>query len=330
MQTPVSVSREAASSEFAPADFPGLSISERHVGQMISAVEAGRADDALLNIRAETGGRARVIGVTGPPGSGKSTLVDVLAAHARERGMTVAILAIDPSSDRTGGAVLGDRVRMSRHSTDLGVYIRSMATRGSTRGLAAATRDAVRIVEAAGYDVVIVETVGIGQVELDIVRLADTVAVLTVPGLGDTMQMNKAGIMEVGDVFVVNMADRPETPTTVRELRQALAIGHRHDAMPAICTTVARTGEGVGALWEALEAHHGMLVKSGDLAARRLAHARAEFREIAEREWLTWLDRGLRRAPSYETVMADLDRGLVTPWTAAERLLAELEFDKER
>jgi LAO/AO transport system kinase len=299
-------------------------LSERDIARLISAAEAGRTDEAILDPDGVAARRAQVIGITGPPGSGKSTLVDVLVSQVRERGMTAAVLAIDPSSERTGGAVLGDRVRMSRHSTDPGVYIRSMATRGSTRGLAGATRDAVRVVEAAGYDVVIVETVGIGQVELDIIRLADTVAVLTVPGLGDTIQMNKAGIMEVADLFVVNMADRPETARTVRELKQALAIGRKHDAMPPICTTIAVNGTGVAELWEALETHHRALADSGELAARRLAHARAEFREVTQREWLRLLDQKLAATPCYQQVMADLDDWRTTPLDAARTLLAEI------
>lgn len=307
------------------AEPPCFRLSERAIARMISAAEAGRTDEATLGTAEVARRRARVIGITGPPGSGKSTLVDVLLSQVRAHGMTAAVLAIDPSSDRTGGAVLGDRVRMSRHSTDPGVYIRSMATRGSTRGLAGATRDAVRVVEAAGYDVVIVETVGIGQVELDIVGLADTVVVLTVPGLGDTMQMNKAGIMEVADVFVVNMADRPETARTVRELKQALAIGRQHDAMPPVCTTIAVQGEGVAELWESLDAHHRALADSGELAARRLAHARAEFREIAQREWLRLLDHKFTAAPRYEQILTDLDNWRTTPLTAARTLLAEIE-----
>jgi LAO/AO transport system kinase len=303
----------------------GLCLNERQVARLISAAEAGRVEETTLEDVDVSPGRAQVLGVTGPPGSGKSTLVDVLASRIREDGLTVAILAVDPSSEQTGGAVLGDRVRMSRHSTDPGVYIRSMATRGSTHGLARATRDAVRIVEAAGYDVIIVETVGVGQVELDIVQLADTVAVLTIPGLGDTMQMNKAGIMEVGDVFVVNMADRPETNRTVRELRQALAIGRQHDSMPPICTTVATDGKGVPELWAALLGQHRALAASGELATRRLAHARAEFREIAQRRWLRVLDERLRSSPRFTEVMDDLDHWRTTPQAAASSLLADLD-----
>ena len=327
MTDPASTSEARGQTVLAPSSDPAisLSLSERDVAQMISAAEAGRTDEATLGTGEVAARRAQVIGITGPPGSGKSTLVDVLLCQARERGLTAAVLAIDPSSDRTGGAVLGDRVRMSRHSTDPGVYIRSMATRGSTRGLAGATRDAVRVLEAAGYDVVIVETVGIGQVELDIVGLADTVAVLTIPGLGDTMQMNKAGIMEVGDVFVVNMADRPETQRTVRELRQALAIGRQHDSMPPICTTVALEGTGVVELWNELEAHHRALKASGELASRRLAHARAEFRELAQREWLRLLDDKLAATPRYEQVMTDLDNWHTTPLAAARSLLADID-----
>lgn len=320
------VSGDAGTEERAEVGDHGLRLTERQVAQLISAAEAGRVEETVAGT-ADTGPvrRAHVLGITGPPGSGKSTLVDVLVSHIREQGLTAAILAVDPSSEQTGGAVLGDRVRMSRHSKDPGVYIRSMATRGSTRGLAQATRDAVRIVEAAGYDVVIVETVGVGQVELDIVQLADTVAVLTIPGLGDTMQMNKAGIMEVGDVFVVNMADRPETPRTVRELRQALAIGRQHDNMPPICTTVALQGDGVPELWAALLGHHEALAANGQLATRRLRHARSEFREVLQRRWLQTLDARLRASTRYPEVMDDLDSGRITPQAAAMTLAADLD-----
>lgn len=170
-------------------------------------------------------GHAQVIGVTGPPGSGKSTLVNALGTAVRAAGQTMAVLAIDPSSHLTGGAVLGDRVRMSSHSSDDNVFIRSMGTRGSGTGLATAARDAVRVLDAAGYDVVVVETVGVGQVELDVLMVADTVAVVMVPGLGDSMQMNKAGIMEIGDLYVVNMADRPETDRFVKDLKTGAGAG---------------------------------------------------------------------------------------------------------
>ncbi len=296
---------------------PPLTLGERAVARLITAAEAGEpaASTAIADRR------AHVLGITGPPGGGKSTLVDALVGHARRLGLTVAVLAIDPTSRRTGGAVLGDRVRMSRHSTDPGVYIRSMATRGSTHGLARATRDAVRIVESAGYDLVVVETVGVGQVELDIVGLADTIVVLTIPGLGDTMQMNKAGIMEIGDVFVVNMADRPETARCIKDLRQALMIGRGGTTLPPICPTVALDGTGVAELWTAIEEHHRALVASGELAARRRSHARAELRELLERRWIAVLDAAVDRSPRFAEIATEVDAGRMTPDRAADALL---------
>ena len=298
-------------------------MNDRELAQRISAIEAGRFAEAAA-VTGASAEQAHIVGVTGPPGSGKSTLVDGLISEIRKSGATVAVVALDPSSERTGGAVLGDRVRMSRHSDDAGVFIRSMATRGSTRGLAEAAREAVRVIEAAGYDVVIVETVGIGQVELDIVGLADTVAVLTVPGLGDIMQMTKAGIMEIGDVFVVNMADRPGLTETLRSLRQALGIGHG-DTLPAICPTVAVKGDGLTELWQAIHGHLQAQRRSGEFARRRRAQARAEFDEVARREWQRRLDERLESAPSYRQVMAELADGRTTPRVAVAQLLTEID-----
>ncbi|PEG38604.1 methylmalonyl Co-A mutase-associated GTPase MeaB, partial [Mycolicibacterium agri] len=256
--------------------------SEREIARLISKVERGEVTDVAGELAFGTSAGAHVIGITGSPGSGKSTLVDVLARQMRADGRTVAILAIDPSSHLTGGAVLGDRVRMSSHSQDPGIFIRSMGTRGSTTGLARAARDAVKVLDAAGYDIVIVETVGVGQVELDVLTVADTVAVVLVPGLGDTMQMNKAGIMEIGDLFVVNMADRPETSRFVRDLKQALAVGarHSHTDMPPVCCTVALTGDGVADLWATLREFDERDQASG----RRLARCQEQqSRELTRR-----------------------------------------------
>jgi LAO/AO transport system kinase len=296
---------------------------ERDLARRISAIEAGDVEEFAVPV--STSAQTHVVGVTGPPGCGKSTLVDGLISQIRASGATVAVLAVDPSSERTGGAVLGDRVRMSQHSDDPAVFIRSMATRGATRGLAAAARDAVRVLESAGYDVVIVETVGIGQVELDIVGLADTVAVLTVPGLGDIMQMTKAGVMEIGDVFVVNMADRPGRAETVRSLRQALRIRNGNaEKRPPVCETVALRGEGVAELWHTLDDHYRGSLLSGELVCRRRAHARAELFEIARREWLREFDDRLRRAPSFRRLIADIEDGRTTAREAAALLLAEM------
>jgi LAO/AO transport system kinase len=292
--------------------------SERAVARLISQVERGEGADLPCD------GDSQIIGITGSPGSGKSTLVDVLAREIRAEGRTVAILAIDPSSHLTGGAVLGDRVRMSSHAQDPGIFIRSMGTRGSTTGLARAARGAVKVLAAAGYDVIIVETVGVGQVELDVLTVADTVAVVLVPGLGDTMQMNKAGIMEIGDLFVVNMADRPETHSFVRDLKQALAVGagHTHADMPPVCCTVALTGEGVDALWTTLRGFDERDRDSGRRRQRRQEQQSDELIRAIEQRVTTLL----RDTLAGSTGLAELRRqvldGELTPRAAADQWMA--------
>ncbi|HXP94636.1 MAG TPA: methylmalonyl Co-A mutase-associated GTPase MeaB [Candidatus Binatia bacterium] len=226
----------------------------RQLARAISAVESGvsieRELDAFANaVPAGGAASAYVIGITGPPGAGKSTVVDHLIARFRERGGTVAVIAVDPSSAFTGGAVLGDRIRMQRHAADAGVFIRSMASRASGGGLAPATAHAIALCERAGFDVVIVETVGVGQVEIEIVSVADVVVVVTVPGLGDEVQSMKAGLTEIADVFVVNMADRPGANQTAADLVQMLRESERD--VPVLKTT-ALDGGGVDELMDRL------------------------------------------------------------------------------
>jgi GTPase len=260
----------------------------RAVARLISMVE-----DASPRLRevvaalAPDAGRARVIGITGPPGVGKSTTTSALVAELRRRGQKVGVLAIDPSSPFSGGALLGDRVRMSEHATDSGVFIRSMATRGHLGGLSWATPQAIRVLDAAGCDVVIVETVGVGQSEIEVVSLADTTLVLLAPGMGDGVQAAKAGILEIADVFAVNKADRDGAAQTVRDLRYMLSLGsvrdHQDDSRwaPPIVRTTASSAEGIDRLLAALDGHWGWLERSGERGRRRAARIRAEIESIA-------------------------------------------------
>ena len=251
------------------------------IAKLISLVEAG--GDAAFPAVAELfrhGGSASTVGITGAPGSGKSTPTDKLIARIRREGAEVGVLAIDPTSPFTGGAILGDRVRMQDHATDEGVFIRSMATRGHLGGLALATPQAVRILDAAGKPLVIIETVGVGQVEVEIAGAADTTVVVVNPGWGDGVQANKAGLLEIADVLAVNKADRPGVADTVRDLELMLDLAGERHWRPPIIETVATEGRGVDELWAAVIAHHASLERDGGLARRREARLRDEVRAI--------------------------------------------------
>lgn len=201
-----------------------------------------------------TDGAARLVGITGPPGAGKSTLVSELVACIREADLSVGVVAVDPASPLTGGAMLGDRIRMQRHFTDPGVFIRSMSTRGHLGGLAKATRAVTELLSLAGFEVVLVETVGVGQSEVEVMRVAPTVVVVVNPGLGDSVQADKAGLFEIGGVFCVNKADQDGSDQAVRTLRQMISLGHRPGPRPQVLTTVATEGRGVPQLWDAIVA----------------------------------------------------------------------------
>jgi LAO/AO transport system kinase len=294
------------------------------VARLISLVEDG-ADAALREVADALGahtGRAHVVGVTGPPGVGKSTTTSALVGLLRAQGRRVGVLAVDPSSPFSGGALLGDRVRMGEHATDDGVFVRSMATRGHLGGLAWATPQALRVLDAAGCDVVLVETVGVGQSEVEVVALADTTVVLLAPAMGDGVQAAKAGILEIADVFVVNKADRDGATQTVRDLRQMLSFGeHRaQDAwQPPVLRTVAARAEGVDDVLAALDAHREWLDRSGERARRRRARAEAEIEAIALEQHRNRIGdvRGAAGLPRLaERVLA----GELDPYRAADEL----------
>jgi GTPase len=228
-----------------------MSIEERVLARMATGIE-NRDPQALAALEALRPGRARIVGITGSPGAGKSTLVDALVAELRRLGFTVAVIAIDPSSRISGGAILGDRIRMQRHHADSGIFIRSMATRGSTGGLARATAEMARLMSAAGRDYVIIETVGVGQDEVEIAALAQITVVVLVPGMGDDVQALKAGIMEIADVFAINKADLPGADRVEQDLRAMLSLGD--GKQPAIVKTVATDGTGIRELAAAIGA----------------------------------------------------------------------------
>jgi len=271
-------------------------------------------------------GRAHVIGVTGPPGSGKSTLVDQLAAVIRSSGSSVGIVAVDPTSPFTGGAVLGDRVRMQRHSGDSGVFIRSMASRKNAGGLAPATRDVIRALDAFGSNVVIVETVGVGQIELEIVKVAGTVIVVTVPGLGDSVQTIKAGLLEIADIFVVNMADRPGAHQTVVDLKIMLTLGgseeRRRRWKPPVLETVSTTGAGVAEVWEACQRHR-LVLEGDERMGRARDHLREEVIEAVQRQIGEYVADELSRNGSMERVLAAVLERKLDPRAAARRIVAK-------
>ncbi|WP_336158240.1 methylmalonyl Co-A mutase-associated GTPase MeaB [Amycolatopsis sp. VC5-11] len=301
----------------------------RAVARLISLVEdsSPRVADIARALTPYTG-RARVVGLTGPPGVGKSTSTSALLTALRGEGLRVGVLAIDPSSPFSGGALLGDRIRMTEHATDPGVFIRSMATRGHLGGLSWATPQAVRVLDAAGFDVVLIETVGVGQSEVDVVKLADTTVVLLAPGMGDGIQAAKAGVLEIADVFVVNKADRDGADATVHDLKQMISLARREVRGPSwrqpIVRTVAAKGEGVDDVVSALRTHHEWLVAHGELDRRRAARAREEVAAIALRRLHAELA-DLRDGDRLGDLAARVVARELDPFAAADRLIAELK-----
>jgi LAO/AO transport system kinase len=267
-------------------------------------------------------GNGYTVGITGAPGAGKSTLTSALIKHLRKMEMEIAVLAIDPSSPFTGGAILGDRVRMQDHATDPGVFIRSMATRGHLGGLSLSTPEAIRMLDAVGREWILVETVGVGQVEVEIAGKADTTVVVLNPGWGDSVQANKAGLMEIADIFVINKADRKGVEETRRDVEQMLELSDLpHEAWrPPIIATIGNTGEGVPEMWDAILEHRSIIESTGELKKRRDFRLSEELREIVARR-LEQRAREITSGDRWDSLQAQVLDHAIDPWSAADEML---------
>jgi LAO/AO transport system kinase len=297
------------------------------IARLISLVES-RVEDVvdLLPALYAAGGNAHIVGVTGAPGSGKSTLVGALIRELRARGRTVAVVAIDPSSPFTGGAILGDRIRMQEHALDPGVFMRSMSSRGALGGLSRAAVEAISVFDAAGWDVVIVETVGAGQAEIDVVRTAHTTVVVSVPGMGDDVQAIKAGVLEIADLHVVNKADRPGTNKTVLELRGMLHFGahpEEGDWRTPVLETIGADGTGVPELADAIDAHRSWLRASGELPRRERLAAAERVTTLVKDLMIEQLAQPAG-GDAFARAIDDVSMRRVDPRTAARGLIQEL------
>jgi LAO/AO transport system kinase len=299
----------------------------RAIARAISLAENNRsaAQEMMKKIFPGTG-KSLVLGITGPPGSGKSTLVDQMVVLLRKNGKKIGIIAVDPSSPFTGGAILGDRIRMMRHSTDPEVFIRSMAARGHLGGLAKATGEAITILEAAGKDFILVETVGVGQDEVEVVKLADIVLVILIPGAGDEIQAFKAGIMEIADIFVLNKADSPEAGKTERQLKAMLDLGFEGDTIPPIVKTVATEGEGVEPLINEID--------------KLVGSKSQEFIDSRKKRLISWMLRDIISEKIYQAVSQNIPESEfeslverifkreIDPYTVADEIVARLKKEK--
>jgi len=292
------------------------------LARLLTQVENGGAPSrAAAALAYRSGSEARSVGVTGPPGAGKSTLVDRLIATARAAGVAqLGVLAVDPSSPFTGGAILGDRVRMQDHALDAGVFIRSMASRGHLGGLAVAVPEAIRVLAASGFPLVLIETVGVGQVEVEVAGATDTTIVVLNPKWGDAVQANKAGLLETADIFVINKADRPGAKETRRDLEQMLDLTTPGDWRPPVLETSATTGDGVDALWAEMARHEQHLEESGALERRRAARLEREFRIVVAARIQSEVDR-LRTDGEFAGLTRAVAEHSLDPYDAADRLL---------
>ncbi len=303
-----------------------LAGNRRSLAKAITIVEDGgpKATALVKRLFSHTG-KAHLVGVTGSPGVGKSTLVDALISEARKSKLKVGVLAIDPTSPFTGGAILGDRIRMQEHTLDKDVFIRSMANRGQSGGIALATYDAVRMMEASGCDVIIIETVGVGQAELAIAKTADTTILVLMPGSGDDVQAIKSGIMEVSDIFVINKGDLPGAAKTASEITNSLELATFTSAWrPPVIVATAQTGEGIPQVWQALQDHKSFLASSGLLKERRQAKTQAELAELVSAIARDNLKASMENSKEARSLLAQIINNQVDPHSAAEDLIAEL------
>ncbi|RJS77090.1 methylmalonyl Co-A mutase-associated GTPase MeaB [Candidatus Bathyarchaeota archaeon] len=306
-----------------------LAGNKRSIAKAITLIENNdpEAKKLLAHVYSHTG-KAHIIGITGPGGSGKSTLIEKIVREYRRNGKKVGVIAVDPTSPFTGGAFLGDRIRMQELSTDEDVFIRSMATRNYLGGIARATKDAVKVLDASGKDVIIVETVGAGQSEVEIIKIADSVVVIHAPGLGDEIQAIKAGLMEIADIFVVNKADRENADKAVIDIQSMLQLNNKEKAWkPPIIKTVALTGEGVTELIEKLEEHRKFLEKE-KARKKSLSKAEAELVEAIKEQTANSIIEKLRKEGTLEEVLQKIVKKEIDPVSAAEKLLKE-KFKKE-
>lgn len=294
----------------------------RALGKALSVIEDGTPELTELLTGLPDSSSALLIGVTGPPGVGKSTTTGALISEYRKQGLRVAVLAVDPSSPVTGGALLGDRIRMQEHALDEGVFIRSMSSRGQLGGLSSATQAAAKVLDAVGFDVIIVETVGVGQSEVDVVNAVDTVVLVLAPGAGDGVQAAKAGILEIADVFVVNKADRDGAEGVVRELRSMIGLGSQSQTWtPEIVTTVATTGQGLSDLVVAIAKHHDWAVASGDRALRSIERAKLNLRRAVLDSINEHLD---ANAPTLNSLSSRVASGELSTELAVRQILQDL------
>lgn len=302
-----------------------LSGDRRAAARIITLVENNAADkEQLLSAMFPHTGRAFILGVTGSPGAGKSSLVDSMTTYFRKQGLTIGIIAVDPTSPFTGGAILGDRIRMQDHALDKGVFIRSMGTRGSLGGLARATKEAIKVLDAYGRDIVLVETVGVGQSELDIMATADTTMVVLNPGAGDSIQTIKAGIMEIADIFVVNKCDRDGADKTAAEVSAMLDLGHGQNPnwRPPVVKTSTLDGRGIPELIAAIDKHRGFATSSGEFAVRRAQQLKAEVTETVEHYLREMLWNKVGASGEMTKLLEDAADRKLDPYTIARRILS--------